>query len=529
MSREARRARRESARLAKQERLTRASNIKASASWAWVVRASAFVRKELVEILRQPKLLALLVLGPFLLLILFGLGYRNTTVDLRTQFVGQRGSIFEQGVEQYADQLSDYITPAGFTDDETAARARLDRGEIDAVVVFPADALEQIVGGQRAKVTILHNKLDPFQQAAVSIAARVAVQEINASVNSAAVGEAQKALGSVSTFSDDIVDYSKQLTAAVDSDDPDQVASVAQQLDQVLFNAEPMLTSSERIFTQLGDEQGGTAYRAIRDELTAARRQTGAIADADGKRVVDDAKALNDTLSALQQRLPQLKQLDPDIVVRPFEAQTYNTSAVDITPAAYFTPGAVILLLQHLALTFAALSLVRDRQLGLFELLRVGPLSSVEILIGKTIAYLVIGFGAAAALIAAAKFLLAVPFVGHVGWVALTIALVLLSALALGMVISMISRTEIQAVQYAMLSLLAAMFFSGFMLSIDLLAYPVRYLAYAIPVTYGISMIQDVMLRGMAPKTGDIVGLCALLAIYGVLAVLLLGRKLAKA
>ncbi|HQV58787.1 MAG TPA: ABC transporter permease, partial [Ilumatobacteraceae bacterium] len=92
-----------------------------------------------------------------------------------------------------------------------------------------------------------------------------------------------------------------------------------------------------------------------------------------------------------------------------------------------------------------------------------------------------------------------------------------------------ISRTEIQAVQYAMLSLLAAMFFSGFMLSIDLLAYPVRYLAYAIPVTYGISMIQDVMLRGMAPKTGDIVGLCALLAIYGVLAVLLLGRKLAKA
>jgi len=121
MSREARRARRESARLAKQERLTRASNIKASASWAWVVRASAFVRKELVEILRQPKLLALLVLGPFLLLILFGLGYRNTTVDLRTQFVGQRGSIFEQGVEQYADQLSDYITPAGFTDDETAA------------------------------------------------------------------------------------------------------------------------------------------------------------------------------------------------------------------------------------------------------------------------------------------------------------------------------------------------------------------------------------------------------------------------
>ena len=54
------------------------------------------------------------------------------------------------------------------------------------------------------------------------------------------------------------------------------------------------------------------------------------------------------------------------------------------------------LLLQHLALTFAALSLVRDRELGLFELLRVGPLSSFEILVGKTIAYLLVGLGLAA-------------------------------------------------------------------------------------------------------------------------------------
>ena len=61
------------------------------------------------------------------------------------------------------------------------------------------------------------------------------------------------------------------------------------------------------------------------------------------------------------------------------------------------------LLLQHLALTFAALSLVRDRSLGLFELLRVGPLSSFEILLGKTIAYLLVGLALGGILMAGGR------------------------------------------------------------------------------------------------------------------------------
>ena len=95
--------------------------------------------------------------------------------------------------------------------------------------------------------------------------------------------------------------------------------------------------------------------------------------------------------------------------MRPFEAATENIAPVTVEPPDYFTPAAIVLLLQHLAITFAALSLVRDRELGLFELLRVGPLSSSEILIGKTIAYLAVGLTVGAVLIAAAVFVLAHP------------------------------------------------------------------------------------------------------------------------
>ena len=70
----------------------------------------------------------------------------------------------------------------GFTSDRDAAVGRLEDGELDAVVVFPTDALDQILGGESAKIEVLHEKLDPIQQAAIDIASRLAVQEVNASV-----------------------------------------------------------------------------------------------------------------------------------------------------------------------------------------------------------------------------------------------------------------------------------------------------------------------------------------------------------
>ena len=82
---------------------------------------------------------------------------------------------------------------------------------------------------------------------------------------------------------------------------------------------------------------------------------------------------MDELATALQQSV----MLDPKVIVQPFESDTENVVSDSITPTDYFTPSSVALLLQHLALTFAALSIVRDRRTGLFELMRVGPLSSI--------------------------------------------------------------------------------------------------------------------------------------------------------
>jgi ABC-2 type transport system permease protein len=65
-----------------------------------------------------------------------------------------------------------------------------------------------------------------------------------------------------------------------------------------------------------------------------------------------------------------------------------------------------------------------------------------------------------------------------------------------GFFISLISQTDTQAVQYSMLLMLASIFFSGFFLDLRLMKAPITVIAWSLPATYGIRMLQDIMLRG---------------------------------
>ena len=167
----------------------RPPHLRASRPWARIIQSSAFVRKELIEILRQPRLLALLVIGPFALLLLFGAGYSDDDLRMRTLFVGPSGSFYEDAVADHQEDLERFVVSEGFTDDLDAARARLDDGDVDAVVVFPADPLDTVLAGEQAEIEVLHDKIDPIQQTAIDVAARLAVQEVNAQVVAAVVGE----------------------------------------------------------------------------------------------------------------------------------------------------------------------------------------------------------------------------------------------------------------------------------------------------------------------------------------------------
>lgn len=184
------------------------------------------------------------------------------------------------------------------------------------------------------------------------------------------------------------------------------------------------------------------------------------------------------------------------VVAAPTRAELRNIAPVSPGVVAFYGPAVLALVLQHLAVTLVALSLVRERTSGIIEMYRVAPVNAWEVLIGKLLAYLFVGGAIAAASVALLQFGFAVPMLGDVGALAGTIALLLVASLGLGLAVAVISDSERQAVQLSLLVLLASVFFSGFVLSISEFSEPVRAFAYALPVTHGIRLIQDIMLRG---------------------------------
>jgi ABC-2 type transport system permease protein len=496
---------------------------RAGGLFASPIRCFAFVRKEIAEIIRQPRLLALLVLGPFLLLLLFGLGYAQETVTMRATFVGPSDAVYESAIADYEEQLSQFVENQGYTTDEQGALDDLEEDETDVVVVFPAGVVDTVLGGERATIRVIHDEIDPIRQTAIEVAATMAVQEVNATALSAVAAGAQAQAKPAAAIATDVAATADRL--ATTDGDATAVAATASELDAQLADLGAVVGGSSALLARLSDDAPTADLEAAAANISSFRERlgTGELGSP------EDIAAFAAEVRALADQLSTVAAVPPDVLVRPFEAKTETVLTTAIDPTEFFSPASIALLLQHLALTFAALSLMRDKRTGLYDLLRVGPLSSWEILVGKCTAYLLVGGLVGAALIAAAVFGLEVPMQGDAWWFAAIVPGVVLSSLGLGLVMSTYSSTESQAVQWAMLSLLAGLFFGGFILRVEDLAYPYRALSWLLPVTYGIRAFQDVMLRGVDPSVYDIGGLALLSVGYGVIAVAALRRELRPA
>jgi ABC-2 type transport system permease protein len=122
-----------------------------------------------------------------------------------------------------------------------------------------------------------------------------------------------------------------------------------------------------------------------------------------------------------------------------------------------------------------------------------------------------------------------VPLLADPGPFVLTIALLLLASIGLGLFIAVVSDSERQTVQLSLLVLLASVFFSGFVLAIDEFTAPVRTLAYALPVTHGIRLLQDLMLRGSTTHAWELGALALIAAATFVASWVLLRRSMTRA
>ena len=356
------------------------------------IRLLAFVGKELTETMRRPGAIVSLILGPFLIMTVFGLGYSGVKRPLETVVVVPDSSGLAADLATYQDLAGGGLHIDAVTQDAAGAQARLASGAIDVVVIAPEDAAAHFKAGEQSVIEVRIDAVDPVEENYAGFLASLLSSAINREI----------------------------------------VKRVA---------------------------EAGQGYAIAAGEAAAA-------------------------------------EIPPDVVAAPTRAEVINTAPSSPGVTGFFGPAVLALILQHLAVTLIALSLVRERTSGVIELFRVAPVSPVEVLAGKVLAFALLGSLIAGTSIALLVGVLHVPMLADPGALVLTIGLLLLASLGLGLFIAVVSDSERQTVQLSLLLLLASVFFSGFVIAIDEFTAPVRTLAFALPVTHGIRLLQDLMLRG---------------------------------
>ena len=116
-----------------------------------LIRILGFARKELMGILRQPRLVVILIMGPFLILLLFGIGYTNTERTRTTLIVLPEDSVLYDQIDAMTQRFSG-INFAGIVSDGAAADEALFAGEVDLLMIAPGDPMQDVREGRRAVI-----------------------------------------------------------------------------------------------------------------------------------------------------------------------------------------------------------------------------------------------------------------------------------------------------------------------------------------------------------------------------------------
>ena len=409
------------------------------------------------------------------------------------------------------------------TGDEAAARDRIAAGDADVLVVVPADAAELVRANQQAEIEIYHNQIDPFESSFIEIFSDSAINEINQAILEEVVLAGQGETADIEESLPAARAAVEAMSAAVDRGE--EIAPADRiDLERSLLGLAAVAAYRTGILSGVEDIAGnpttapGTLAHA--QDSSARLGETGASPEETQELLA----SLRTDLDLIEEELAVFRGMEPTVLVSPFVGSIENVRGIEVDFSHYYVPGVVALLLQHLALTFAALSVVRERTLGSAELFRVSPLTAGEALTGKYLAYLLLGGLVGVALTAGAVAGFGFQIAGSMIWYASIMFLVLMASLGAGFVISAVARTESEAVQYAMIALLVSIFFSGFFISLDRLIEPVRILSYLLPATYGIAALQEVAFLGEAPDP-RLIGGVAVLAIALLMSAWLLMRR----
>ena len=193
----------------------------------------------------------------------------------------------------------------------------------------------------------------------------------------------------------------------------------------------------------------------------------------------------------------------------------------DLESARFFVPALVGIIMQLVTLFLTSFAIVRERELGTLEQLFVTPVGRAGLLLGKLIPYAIIGFLETLLVLLVMVFVFGVGIAGNLAVLLGLSALFLVTALGLGLLVSTIARTQLEAVQLAFAIMLPSILLSGFMFPRESMPAVIYPLTFIIPVTYFLEILRGVVLRsaGLFDLLPHVIGLATCCTVILTLAV----------
>ncbi|WP_158840341.1 ABC transporter permease [Polaribacter sp. L3A8] len=209
------------------------------------------------------------------------------------------------------------------------------------------------------------------------------------------------------------------------------------------------------------------------------------------------ANTISNFVNAILQKYQ--KELNKDITIAyqiiPETRMVYNP---ELKSVYMFVPGVMTIILMLVSAMMTSISITKEKELGTMEILLVSPLKPFQVIIGKVFPYIFLSIINAIVIVLLSIFIFKMPVQGSFLLLGLESVLFIISALALGILISTISATQQTAMMISLMGLmLPVILLSGFIFPITSMPLPLQIISNIIPAKWFIIIIKGIMLKGV--------------------------------
>lgn len=163
-----------------------------------------------------------------------------------------------------------------------------------------------------------------------------------------------------------------------------------------------------------------------------------------------------------------------------------------------FVPGVITILLMLVSAMMTSISIAREKETGTMEALLVSPLKPIQIILGKVIPYIFLSFINLIVILLLARFVFGMPIQGSVILLLLESILFIIMSLALGILISAVSKTQQQAMLLSMFALLLpTILLSGFIFPVENMPTVLQWISHLMPSKWFIIIVKSIMMKGV--------------------------------